>query len=108
MLGRDPTRIEFRSDYQQEMQRATEEYIQKQSGKRGALARAKERQRQQLAATTAPPPTPADYEPGPSHGVGSSSGTTTASTTTAGQQLDPVELSQQEKRSKTTHERIGI
>jgi len=108
MLGRDPTRIEFRSDYQQEMQRATEEYIQKQSGKRGALARAKERQRQQLAATTVPPPTPADQESGPSQGVGSSSITTTASTTTAGQQLDPVELTQQEKRSKTTHERIGI
>ncbi|KAG0100103.1 hypothetical protein BGZ93_004259 [Podila epicladia] len=91
MLGRDPTRIEFKSDYQQEMQRATEEYIQKQSGKRGALARAKERQRQQLSATTAPPPTPADHESGQSQ-----------------DHLDLVELAQQEKRSKTTHERIGI
>ncbi|KAF9307294.1 hypothetical protein BGZ74_007104 [Mortierella antarctica] len=105
MLGRDPTRIEFKSDYQQEMQRATEEYIQKQSGKRGALARAKERQRQQLAATTAPPPTPADHESGQSQGIGSSTGT---STTTTERHLDPVELAQQEKRSKTTHERIGI
>ncbi|KAG0039075.1 hypothetical protein BGZ82_009773 [Podila clonocystis] len=108
MLGRDPTRIEFKSDYQQEMQRATEEYIQKQSGKRGALARAKERQRQQLAVTTAPPPTPAaDHkESGQSQGVFSSTGTSTSAT--AGQQLDPVELAQQEKRSKTAHERIGI
>ncbi|KAG0034568.1 hypothetical protein BGZ81_004112 [Podila clonocystis] len=107
MLGRDPTRIEFKSDYQQEMQRATEEYIQKQSGKRGALARAKERQRQQLAATTAPPPTPADLkESGQSQGTGSSTGTSTSAT--AGQQPDPVELAQQEKRNKTTHERIGI
>ncbi|KAF9319917.1 hypothetical protein BG003_007762 [Podila horticola] len=106
MLGRDPTRIEFKSDYQQEMQRATEEYIQKQSGKRGALARAKERQRQQLAATTAPPPTPADHEQsGQSQGVGSSTGTPISAT---GQQLDPVELAQQERKSKTTHERIGI
>ncbi|KAG0082725.1 hypothetical protein BGZ92_011451 [Podila epicladia] len=105
MLGRDPTRIEFKSDYQQEMQRATEEYIQKQSGKRGALARAKERQRQQLSATTAPPPTPADHESGQSQDVGANSGT---STTTTEQHLDLVELAQQEKRSKTTHERIGI
>ncbi|KAF9427517.1 hypothetical protein BGZ94_004747 [Podila epigama] len=104
MLGRDPTRIDFRSDYRLEMQRATEEYVQRQGGQHGALARAKERQRQLLSTTAAPPPTPAEVEAGLKGAGASSSGTSTRTS----EPVDPVELAQREKRSKTTHERLGI
>ncbi|KAG0341010.1 hypothetical protein BG004_006184 [Podila humilis] len=112
MLGRDPSRIEFKSDYQLEMQRAKEEYIQEHSGQQGALARAKERQRQQLFATTAPPPTPANAIAGSSSGSnsgGGGSGNGTGSNTASySEKQDPVEVVQREKRIKTTAERIGI
>ncbi|KAF9570177.1 hypothetical protein EC968_002116 [Mortierella alpina] len=92
MLRRDPTRIELRPEDLAEFEAAKEQYLEAM----GAKARSHHAYK---AATTNPPPTPADADSSKRTTSGSSSQHHTAP-------LDPIHLAYQERKGKSTKDRI--
>ncbi|KAG0224633.1 hypothetical protein B0O80DRAFT_444521 [Mortierella sp. GBAus27b] len=97
MLRRDPTRIELRTEDLADFERAREEYLEI-----SAKARARDPRKTFKAETTEPPPTPINQDlHNTATGAGSSSGSTSKEP-----RQDPFELAQQERKGKSTMERV--
>ncbi|KAF9115180.1 hypothetical protein BGX27_008658 [Mortierella sp. AM989] len=89
MLRRDPTRIELRTEDLNEFDRAKEEYLQ-------SIASLPTNQKKKTVSTVGPPPpTPADR-------VSTNDGITLAKDP----QLDPIQVASQERKGKSTKDRI--
>ncbi|KAF9276795.1 hypothetical protein BGZ68_009749 [Mortierella alpina] len=96
MLRRDPTRIELRPEDLAEFEAAREHYLETM----GAKARA---QHAYKAATRNPPPTPADADLSKRNNSGSSTSSGSQHKSTP---LDPIHVAYQERKGKTTKDRI--
>ncbi|KAF9981798.1 hypothetical protein BGZ65_003564 [Modicella reniformis] len=97
MLRRDPTRIELRADDLVDFERSREEYLE-------SKAKLKDQHRKFRSATTGPPPTPAgrDLRSTTASGSGTSSGVNNSREP----RPDPFEIAQQERKGKSTAERV--